>query len=166
MLTALVMLGACVVAAVSAVQWAVGEPALVSFAALAESAHDLQWRDVAPAVAGAVAALIGVLLVFAALIPGKPLTIALSADDFGEHAVVSRTSVRSALKSAAKVDGVSNAAITLRRKRIHAVVRTNRTSIDGVADAVRSALQQCLTQIGLATQLGVTVKVKAARRTK
>jgi hypothetical protein len=56
--------------------------------------------------------------------------------------------------------------IRLRHKRIRAVVRTNRTTIDGLADAVRAAIEHRLGQIALARQPSVIVKVKATRSTR
>lgn len=161
--TAVVLLAVCVVVAVCAVQLALGEPALINFTALTQAAHETQWTDLAAAIAGGVAVLLGLLLVLAAIVPGKSLTLALATDESAVDAGISRASLRTALRAAARVDGVVGAVIRLRRKQIRAVVRTNRTTIDGLADAVRAAIEHRLDQIALARQPSVIVKVKATR---
>jgi hypothetical protein len=165
-LTALVLLAACVLVAVCAVQLTLGEPALINFTALAQTAHETQWTDRTAALAGGVAVLLGLLLVLAAVVPGKSLTLALTADESTIEAGISRGSLRTVLRAEARVDGVVGAAIRLRRKRIRVIVRTNRTNTDGLADAVRAAIEHRLGQIALARQPSVVVKVNATRSTR
>lgn len=165
-LTALVVLAVSAVVAVCAVQLALGEPAFINVTGLVRSAHETQWTDVTAAVAGGIAVLLGLLLVLAAVMPGKSLTLALTSDDSAIDAGISRASLRTAVRDAARVDGVTGATIKLRRNRIRALVRTNRTTIEGMADAVRSSIDERLGQIALTRRPGVIVKVKATRSTR
>lgn len=61
------------------------------------------------------------------------------------------------------MDGVSGASLTLGRRKVAAVVRTDRTSTDGLADAVRASLEHRLDQITPASRPELKVKIKAAR---
>ncbi|ONI78695.1 hypothetical protein ALI144C_28270 [Actinosynnema sp. ALI-1.44] len=162
-LTAVVLLGVCVVVAVSAVQLLLDEPPLVSYDAVATRIHQTQWTDLVPAIAGGAVALIGLLLVLSAVVPGRSRILGLAPDDSTTDAAISRTSLRTALRDAAKVDGVTNAVVKVRRARVRTVVRTDRTVTDGLADAVRAAVEQRLDHVGLARQHQLTVKVKAPR---
>ncbi|ALG06044.1 DUF6286 domain-containing protein [Kibdelosporangium phytohabitans] len=164
-LTAVVLLGVCVVVAVSVVQLLLDEPPLISYDAVAGRIHQAQWTDLVPAIAGGVVALVGLLLVLSAVVPGKSRILVLTPDGSTTDAAISRTSLRTTLRDAAKVDGVTNAVVTVRRGRVRTVVRTDRTITDGLADAVRAAVEQRLGHIGLARHHDVTVKVKAPRST-
>nr|WP_042190707.1 DUF6286 domain-containing protein [Kibdelosporangium sp. MJ126-NF4]CEL19527.1 hypothetical protein [Kibdelosporangium sp. MJ126-NF4]CTQ94673.1 hypothetical protein [Kibdelosporangium sp. MJ126-NF4] len=164
-LTAVVLLGAFGIVAVCAVQLALGQPPLISFDAVATRANQTQWTDLVPAIAGGVAAFLGLLLVLAAIIPGRSRILGLTPDDSTLDAAISRTSLRTTLRDAAKVDGVTAAKVKLRRGRVRTAVRTDRTVTDGLADAVRAAVEQRLDHVGLARQHQVTVSVKAPRST-
>lgn len=164
-LTAVVLLAACVLVAVVAVQLLLGEPPWISYTAVATAFHEAQWTDLVPVIAGGVAALLGLLLVLAAIVPGRSRVLGLAPDGSTTDAAISRTSLRTTLRDAAKVDGVTTAAVTLRRGRVRAVVHTDRTITDGLADAVRAAVDQRVEHIGLARPHQVTVQVKAPRST-
>jgi hypothetical protein len=161
-LTALVVLAACVLVAVVAIQLIVGERPWVSFDAVASALHDLRWSDVLPAVAGSVVALLGLVLVLAAILPGATTVLPLGGSfDAG----AARGGYRSTLRAAAAdVDGVSGAAVKLGTRRVKVRVETARTSPDGLADAVRAAVGRRLDQVGPATRPAVSVRVRAPRR--
>jgi hypothetical protein len=61
------------------------------------------------------------------------------------------------------VDGVSGAKLKLKRRKVFAKVTTGRTTTDGLADAVRAAIEHRLDQITPALRPTVKVKVHAAR---
>jgi hypothetical protein len=161
-LTAVVVLAACVLVAVVAIQLIVGERPWVSFDAVASALHDLRWTDVLPAVAGGVVALLGLILVLAAILPGATTVLPLGGSfDAG----AARGGYRSTLRAAAAdVDGVSGAAVKLGTRRVKVRVETARTSPDGLADAVREAVGHRLDQVGPATRPAVSVRVRAPRR--
>jgi hypothetical protein len=61
------------------------------------------------------------------------------------------------------VDGVTAAKLRLGRRKVAAVVRTNRTNTTGLGDAVRAAIEHRLDQINPANRPTLTVKVHATR---
>lgn len=159
-LTALVVLAACVLVAIVSIQLIVDEPPWVDYRAVGR----VRWNELVPAIAGGVAAVLGVLLVLAAVIPGRLTVFPLHSAETGIDSGASRRSYRSTLRAAASgVDGVSGAKLKLGRNQVAAVVSTERTITDGLADAVREALDRRLTQIGPIERPRVKVKVKAAR---
>ncbi|GLY38089.1 hypothetical protein Amsp01_041130 [Amycolatopsis sp. NBRC 101858] len=162
-LTALVLLAACVLAAVEAIQLILGRTPLIGYERVAGWLHSMRWNDVVPAVAGAAAALAGLVLLAAAVLPGKLVVLPLRGEiDSG----ASRRSYRSTLRAAASdVDGVSAAALKVKRRKVIARIRTARTNVEGLPEAVRSALEQRLAQIAPATTPAVKVRVKSTRST-
>ncbi|WP_370964628.1 DUF6286 domain-containing protein [Amycolatopsis sp. cg9] len=162
-LTAVVLLAACVVVAVVAVQMIVATTPWFSYRSVARTLHDTRWHDPVTAVAGGVSASLGVILLLAALLPGKLTVLPLAGEpDSG----ASRRSYRSTLRTAAStVDGVSRARVRLGRRGVSAEVTTGRSSTDGLADAVRRALERRLDQLTPLPRPGVEVSVHPARNT-
>lgn len=160
-LTAVVLLAACAFVAVIAIQLLLGQNPWVSYESVAGTLHDARWNDLVPAIAGGGAALLGLALLLAAILPGKPTVLPLEGElDSG----ASRRSYRSTLSTAAStVDGVSAAKVKLKRRKVFAKVSTGRTVTDGLADAVRAAIEHRLDQIAPATRPAVKIKVHAAR---
>ncbi|MFI7120310.1 DUF6286 domain-containing protein [Amycolatopsis sp. NPDC049868] len=160
-LVALVVLAGCVLAAAVAVQTIVGEKPWISYGAVASALHDIRWNDPLPAIAGGVVALLGLLLLVSAMVPGRPTVLPLEG---GPDSGASRRSYRSTLRTAAStVDGVSAAKLKVKRRAIVSVVTTGRTNTAGLADAVRTAIERRLAQIGPASVPAVRVRVKATR---
>ncbi len=160
-LTALVLLAACAFVAVVAIQMILNRTPWVSYRAIAGALHDAHWNDLIPAFAGGAAALLGITLLLTAILPGKLTVLPLHGDlDSG----ASRRSYRSTLRTAAStVDGVTGAKLILKHRKVTAKVTTRRTSTDGLADAVRAAIEHRLAQIDPVVHPTVTIKVHAAR---
>jgi hypothetical protein len=157
---ALVLLAASAVVAVSAIQFLVGERPWVTYDSLTAPVHAASWTELPVVLGGGAAALIGLVLLFTALVPGKPVVLPLAAADSG----ASRHSLRRTLQaSASGVDGVVSAKLKLRRKKVKAKVRTNRTNTDGLAEAVRTAVEVRLDQIAPITRPRVRVRVRSKR---
>lgn len=163
-LTALVLLAACVLTAVVAIQMIIDEPAWVDYRSVATTLHDLHWNDLGTALAGGALALAGLLLLLAAILPGAPTVLPLSGDPTGMDSGANRRGLRSTLRHAVStVDGVSGAKLRLGRRKVTAVVRTNRTNTTGLDDAVRAALEHRLDQLNLADRPPAAVKVHTTR---
>lgn len=163
-LTAVALLAACVLVATAAVQAILGEPALIDYRAAADSLHTTRWNDVGPLVVGCAAVVLGLVLLLAAVLPGKPTVLPLRDGETAFESGASRRSYRSTLRAAASgVDGVSGAALSVGRRRVSAVVRTERTTTDGLADAVRASLDHRLDQIAPEDRPELKIKIKAAR---
>ncbi len=162
-LTAVVLLAACVLVAVVAIQMIAATTPWFSYESAARTLHDTHWNDVVPAVAGGASALLGLVLLLAASLPGKLTVLPLEGEvDSG----ASRRSYRSTLRSAAStVDGVSRVRVRLRRRTVSAAVTTGRTSTDGLADAVHRALERRLDQLTPVARPSVRVSVHSARST-
>ncbi|MDQ3402332.1 MAG: alkaline shock response membrane anchor protein AmaP [Actinomycetota bacterium] len=160
-LTAVVLLAACVLVAVVAIQTLLGHTPWISYSTVAEALNGARWNDEVPAIVGGGIAVLGLILLLTAIVPGK-LTVLPLAGDIDSGA--SRRSYRSTLRAAASiVDGVADAKVNLRRRTVFAVVSTGRTNTDGLADAVRTAIEHRLDHITPAVRPKLKVKVNAAR---
>ena len=177
--TALILLGVCVLTAISAIQLLAGQRPLISDAALADLAHSTHWDSLAVAAAAGLVMLIGLIVLLTAIVPGRLTVIPLRATDAAVtdsgaaldtgsaiDAGASRRSLRSTVRAAADaVDGVTATTLTLRRRTVTAAVRTHRTTPEGLAEAVRAAISHRLDQISPATRPAVRVRVIAPRST-
>jgi hypothetical protein len=166
--TALALLAVCALTAISAIQLLADQRPLISYAAIADLAHTTHWDSLAVAAAAGLVMLIGLILLLAAILPGRPTVIPLQATDTGAamDAGASRRSLHSTLRAAANaVDGVAATTLTLRHRTVTAAVRTQRTTPEGLAEAVRAAINHRLDQISPATRPAVRVRVIAPRST-
>jgi hypothetical protein len=163
-LTALVLLTACALVAVVAIQMIIGEPGWVDYRSVASTLHGMHWNDLGTALAGGVLALAGLLVLLAAILPGAATVLPLSGDPTGMDSGATRRGLRSMLRAVVStVDGVDAAKLRLGRRKVVAVVRTNRTNTTGLDDAVRAAIEHRLGRINLADRPTLTVKVHATR---
>jgi hypothetical protein len=158
-LVALVLLAAAVLVAVSCVQVLIGAQPWVPFATAAATAAALTPSSPAVlATAGAIA-LVGLALVGAAVLPGPATVLPLSSADGPVRAGVTRGGVRVTLAAAAgRVDGVARADVQVRRRRVVARIRTDRSDPGPVTDRVRDALAARLADIGLDRRPAVRVR--------
>jgi hypothetical protein len=166
--TALVLLSVCVLTAISVIQILADQRPLISYAAIADLAHTTHWNSLAVLTASGLVMLIGLILLLTAILPGRPTVFPLRATDTGApiDAGASRRSMRSTLRAAANaVDGVTTTTLKLRRGTVTAVVRTHRTTPEGLAEAVRAAIDHRLDQISPAARPAVRVRVVAPRST-
>jgi uncharacterized protein DUF6286 len=156
---ALVLLAAAVLVAVSCVQVLLGEQPLVPFAAAAATAAALTPSSPAVLAAAGATALVGLLLVGAAVLPGPATVLPLSGGDGPVRAGVTRGGVRVTLAAAARrVDGVAKADVQVRRRRVVAHVRTDRLDPRPVTDGVREVLTARLADIDLVRRPAVRVR--------
>ncbi|WP_158889044.1 DUF6286 domain-containing protein [Amycolatopsis anabasis] len=163
-LTALAVLAVCVLVATGAIQMLAGQRPLISYAAIAHALHGARWSDLAVGVSGGGAALLGLVVLLGAVLPGKATVLPLSDEGVGLDSGASRRSVRRTLRAAASsVDGVRVSRLALRRRKVTATVRTDRATTEGLPDAVRAALEHRLDQIAPATRPTVRVKVTTTR---
>ncbi|MGW0556707.1 DUF6286 domain-containing protein [Streptomyces sp. NPDC002926] len=160
-LTALVMLAACVLITISAIQLITGQSPLISYRSVTDTLHSIHWNDTTILIAGGTFTLLGLLLLLVALLPGTPTVLPLAGDlDAG----VTRRSLGHALQNtAASVDGVTRAQLKLGRRTIVARIRTDRTNTAGLSDAVRAALDQRLDQVTPLTRPATKIQLHATR---
>jgi hypothetical protein len=165
-LLALVLLATAAVVALSCIQLLRHQAPLIPFAALASFGAGLRWDAPITLLAGAVAAVLGLLLLAAAVLPGRPTVLPLAGRDDHTSAGVSRRSLRRDLTSTVVgVDGVSSAAVRVRRARIVATVRTPAADTSDLTEQIRRQLDERLTDIALARRPRLRVRVSSDRST-
>lgn len=96
-LIALAALTLCVVVTVSLVGRLLGRTEVVSYDSIAQRMHDTHWGDGVVLDAGVAAAVLGLILLLLAVLPGRPVVVALDDVD-GSAAGMSRRSLRAASK--------------------------------------------------------------------
>ncbi|WP_409465049.1 DUF6286 domain-containing protein [Amycolatopsis sp. GA6-003] len=160
-LTAAVLLAAAVLAAVAAIQRLTGHQPWLDYRAVAAVVHDARWTELVPALVSGAVALLGLGLLWAALLPGKRRILPLTGDpDSGADSTGYRAALRAA---AADVDGVERAQLSTGSRKVKVRVKTARTRTDGLADAVRAAVESRLDRISPARRPAVSVRVRATR---
>lgn len=162
-LTAGVLLAACVLTAVAAIQRLTGHQPWLDYRAVATAVHNAQWTDLVPALISAAVAVVGLALLWAALLPGKRRILPLTGEpDSGADATDYQAALRAA---AADVDGVERARLSTGLRKVKVRVKTARTRTDGLAEAVRAAVESRLDHISPARRPAVSVRVRASRET-
>lgn len=163
-LTALALLAAGAVVAVVAIQLIINERPWIDYGAVATALHDTRWRDTVVLYTGIGAAVVGLILIAAAVLPGRPTVLPLSGDRENMDSGASRRSLRSTLRAAASgVDGVASAKLALGSRRARTAVRTNRTVTEGLDESVRTAVDHRLDQITPQRRPALAVRVHAPR---
>ncbi|WP_280235170.1 DUF6286 domain-containing protein [Nocardia cyriacigeorgica] len=154
---AVVVLAACVAVTVSLVQRLTDTHEYISYDSVAGEVHGITWNELPVLIGGVVALAIGVVLLVIALLPGRAKVLPLTGHEDGMEAGVSRSGLRTLLRtSATGVDGVTSARVKVRRDVVTVVARTDRHDSAGLADTI------CDTVTGRVQQVGHPVKrVKA-----
>ena len=163
-LTALVLLAVCAVVTTALAQRLLGERPVLSYDTVAARVHDTSWNELPVLVGGGAAVLAGCVLLAAAVLRGRPVALALAAAE-GIDAGTPRHGLERSLRAAAEeVDGVAGARLRQGRRKVRVKVRTNRTNRDGLADAVRTAVEKRIERVGLAEVPDVCVRVRGGAR--
>ena len=155
----LVLLAASLGLAISCVQFIAGKPPLIPFTTLDAFGRDAAWNHPAVLAGGAALAVIGLVLLACALVPGTPQVLALASADPGEPgssdaarspAGVTRSSlVRDLTTRAGSADGITGAWVKVRARTVKVVVRTPLQDHSGLADRVRDVVTARLDDINL-----------------
>ncbi|MBC7300998.1 MAG: hypothetical protein H5T78_08590 [Nocardia sp.] len=144
-IVALLLGAAAVLVAVSLIQRLTGAREWVSYDAVADRLHATSWSSGWVLGAGIVVAVLGLALLAAAALPGKPVLLALEPGD-GIDAGIARRSLRHALTDAAGgVDGLDKARVRLRRGKIQVTGHTHHTveqTAQDVGQAVATRLER------------------------
>lgn len=160
-IVAAILASAGILGAIEAVTAALGHPLWkVPYHDFAGPLRDTHWSDtVALAVAAAVA-FIGLILLLAAVLPGRPSAIVLASSDTSIVIGAPRASLRRVLQRAARdVDGIERARVKLRRRSaaIHATTRLRDTS--GLRGSVHAAVQNRLTALDPLSPIRIRVRM-------
>ena len=169
-LLALAVLALCTVTAISVLQERSHGTPLLPLHTLARQVRGLYLDDIGVVGAGIVAALLGLVLLGCALLPGRAETLALAAGDRPDTASgtpgtppvagITRSGLRTALAATlADVDGVDAVQIQIRARRVTARVRTELTTTDTVRETVRQVAADRLSRTDLARIPDLRVRV-------
>lgn len=163
-LTALVLGAAGVTVAIDVISVQTGHRALIyPYRQIAAQLRTAHWDDPAVMAVAAAFALVGLLLVLAAVVPGRPRVVAIAGPAPEVAVGITRRSLRRAVHSAVlSVDGISAARVRLRRRSIKVKAKTPLRDRNGLADLVGAAVTERLNQ--LAPRRAVRAKVRV--RTK
>ncbi|WP_194818456.1 DUF6286 domain-containing protein [Nocardia sp. XZ_19_385] len=149
-IVAVLLCAAAVLVAVSLIQRLTGTREWVSYDSIATRLHDTTWGSVWVLAAGIIVTVLGLALLAAAALPGKPVVLALEPGD-GIDAGIARRSLRHALAEAAgRVDGLDKPRVALRNKKIHVKGHTRHT-VEQTAQEVGLAVADRLDRIKPAT---------------
>lgn len=163
-LTALALLAISVLVAISAIQLLAGSGPVVSYDAFARALNSTTWNDLVVAVVGALAVVLGLVLLSAVVLPGRATVLPLSDDPAEVDSGVSRHSMARDLRAAARsVDGVTRAKLRLRRGVVVAKIRTDSGTTSGLPESVSGALAQRLDRISPSTRPAVRVRITTTR---
>lgn len=114
--------------------------------------------------AAVVVCVIGVLLLLAALWPGRPARVRVLADDIpGETAMHRRDLVRHLRGRAENVDGVHSARATVRRGQVDVVIETVVDDPAPVARAATTAVDAAVAELRPATPTRARVRTRRRR---
>jgi hypothetical protein len=165
----LLVLGVCVVVAITEIEALAGYPPLVPFPTAAAYGQGLVFSDLPVIIAGAVAAAVGLILLICGLVPGKHTVLPLSRTETEtpgvDSAGVTRRRLGAALRfTLVETDGVAKVRTKLTRGKLKAKVKTERRDPDAVYTACRDALDHGLALASLAKTPRVRLRVKSTRR--
>lgn len=169
----LVLLAGSLGLAISCVQLLAGKPPLIPFSTLGALGRDTTWNDPAVLAGGAALAVIGLVLLACAVVPGTPQVLALASSDSGgsgesgtqrSPAGVTRTSLaRDLTTRAAGADGITGARVKVRAKTVKVVARTPLQNPTGLADRVHDVVAERLEDINLAQRPRLRITVARDR---
>lgn len=169
-IVALVLLAVCVLVAVAVVQHLLGQTPFVGLDQLLAVTSTRHWNSASVVAAAVVAAVIGLVLLFAAIRPGRPTVLPLARQDVdgrpGADAGVRRSTLTKDLTTTAEaVAGVSAAEVKARGRRVTATVRVAAAEPAAVPGRVRERLEARLAEIGPASRPRVRVRARADQKT-
>jgi hypothetical protein len=145
-LVAAVLAAAGILGAVQAVSAAFGRPVWkVPHRYFAGPLQDTHWDGTATLAVAAAVAFIGLLLLLAGVIPGRPRAIPLASGDESVVIGVPRRSLRRSLARLAEdVDGIDRARVRTRRRSIVVRATTRLRDTAGLRESVHTAVQDRL----------------------
>jgi Family of unknown function (DUF6286) len=161
-IVAAVIAAAGLLGVIEAVSAALGHPLWrVPHRYFAGPLRDTPWSDVVTLAIAAAVAFIGLVLVLAALIPGRPRAIPVASGDTSVVVGVPRASLRRAVARAAQdVDGIDRARVKLRGRRITVRAATRLRDTTGLRGSVHAAVQDRLTALDPLWPMRIRVRIR------
>jgi Family of unknown function (DUF6286) len=169
-IVALVLLAVCVLVVVAVAQALLGQTPFLSLDQLLAVTAGQHWNSAATVAAAVVLAVIGLVLLAAAIRPGRPTVLPLAPQEVegrpGADAGVRRATLAKDLTTTVEaVAGVTRAEVTARRRRVTASVEVAAAEPAAVPDQVRERLEARLSEIGPAPRPRVRVHARPDRHT-
>ncbi|RJQ77731.1 hypothetical protein D5S17_15055 [Pseudonocardiaceae bacterium YIM PH 21723] len=162
--TVAVLILVVVAAAVTtAIQLLMNRTPLLDYTWLARQLNATTWGSPRVLSAAAVLAVLALVVLAKALLPGKRRVLPLRDDTDGVTTGLSRAGYANALRSAASVPSADSARVAVRGGSVTAVVRTSLGTPKEVAEDVRAAITERLATIGPAREPRVRVRVREQR---
>ena len=170
-IVALVLLAICVLVAIAVIQSLLGQQPFVRLEQLVSFTARQRWNGVLTIVVAIVVAVLGLVLLVAALRPGKPTVLPLARITDRDGSPVADAGVRRQTLSkdltaaASTVPGVSRARVSARRGSVVAEISTAAADSAAVPGQVKERLETRLTEIGPARTPRVKVRARRDRNT-
>lgn len=169
LLVALALLALCVVTIIEVILAALHHaPAVVAWPTWDRWARTTAWDRVVVTTWSIVVGVVGLALLLAELAPPRTKRLRLVSDDPATDAAITRRGLAdAALAAALDVDGVSDARVKARarRLRLRAIAAAHETeAAQALAEPVSAAVAARLDALGLAHRPRVAVQVEAGRR--
>jgi Family of unknown function (DUF6286) len=159
-----VLLAAAVVLAISCVQLIVGRIPLVPFGTIAQLAADTTLSNPVVVIGGATLAMVGLVLLLCALLPGTPQVLALaSINDHTDAGVTRHSLARDLTSHARRTDGITDARVTVGARTITVNARTPLRDRSGLSERVREQVTARLDYVNLARPTRVRVTITPDR---
>ncbi|WP_285759547.1 DUF6286 domain-containing protein [Nocardiopsis ansamitocini] len=160
-----VIMGVAGLAAVEVISALAGSPlSLLPVDRATGYAGSARWADPTVKIASGVLALIGLVLISLALVPGRGHWLALRTEDPAFVVGLSKGALRRALAAAAcEVDGVRSAHVTLGRRRVAVRAHTELRRSDELPGLVREAVRRRLGDLAPVRELNVRASVRYAK---
>lgn len=140
------------------------DPVVVKWRGLTDDLTSTQWKDVGPRIAAAVLIVVGLLLLLFALRRGKPATVGLTTNASDVDLTTTRRSLQRSLSATATgVDGISDAAVKVKRRKVLVKARAGSgVERDDARSRLTSTMQDRVDGLALADARKLKVKVAAA----
>lgn len=166
---AVALVAASVILIVEVIEFAVhSSPVIVHWPTWYHWAASTKWNAQAVRVWSVILIVIGVLILVLELKPPRVTRLRLRSDDAGTDAALTRRGLAGALRAAATgIDGISGAAVTVRRRRAHVVAKSaarGRAAAGALKQPVTEAVSGRLDALGLQHPPRLTVRVSTRSR--
>src|SRR4051812_22659992 len=143
------------------------DPVVIKWHGLVDDLASNEWKTAAPRVAAIVLIVVGLLLLFFALRRGKPNTVALTTNAAATDMTTTRRSLQRSLSAAAThVDGVADAKVKVKRRKIVVTGRAGTADTDGARSRLESEMQDRIDGLSLAETRRLKVRLAPAPEKK
>jgi uncharacterized membrane protein len=131
---------------------------------LFQAGHQLHWDDPRALVASGVACVLGLLLIYYALLPGRLRVVPVDSQHPRSVVAVTRGGLRRHLAGAANtVDGIASATVRVRGRRVRVYASSSLRDTEGLAAQVETAVNERVSALSPLRPPRVSVTVRKLR---